>query len=198
MTGYTYTLVDNDLDFQAWVLTCARAMGVCIRMRDEPMSKLPPDRFEPSSHHKKALETETVELARLKALDQSGIVAEAGKYLNKRKNTRDTSRAKDGKNLKKLRATLERTRAWEPPTADHRGLKEFMVSQLEQSIRSESHDYHDKEEGEDATKTPESVVAALIEAAERSVTYHETEHQKEVERTAGRNRWLADLRASLA
>jgi hypothetical protein len=168
-------------------------------MRDEPMGVLPPERFKPSSYSKKRGEKAVAELARLKGLDQAGINAEAHKYLDRRQDMRTEGIEKGTNENEKLRAMLEKTRAWEPPTAGHHGLKDFMVSQLEASMTpARDYAYYSDEADQDATMTPESVVAKLIDRAERNIESAKNEHREEVERTEGRNRWLADLRASLA
>jgi hypothetical protein len=70
------------------------------------------------------------------------------------------------------------------------GIKEFMLQQLRISIDDFVLDPPKKLSG------PEWKAAKLAKAL-RDIEYHEREIAAEIARTEARNRWLADLRASL-
>ena len=76
------------------------------------------------------------------------------------------------------------------------GLKEFMLSQLQQSVD------HDVVDDDDIMKvrphsTDDEWLQSELQSALRDVEYHAREYAKELSRTARRNAWLAQLHASL-
>lgn len=78
---------------------------------------------------------------------------------------------------------------------DHVGLKDFMKSQIKQSI--------DFDCSTDCFKSPtrrlsgEGWLAERIAQCERDVEYHKIKHEAEVKRVLGRTAWVKALRQSL-
>ena len=77
----------------------------------------------------------------------------------------------------------------------HRVLKDFMVQQIEESIRFDcSTEYY---------KKPTELLTGnqwLLEKKQqllKDINYHTSEHQEEVERVRQRNEWIKQLRNSL-
>ena len=64
-TGYTAKLMENGQSFQEFVMFCARAMGVCVMMRDDSLDKPIPEKFEPSDYELKEMAKARTELDRL-------------------------------------------------------------------------------------------------------------------------------------
>lgn len=89
---------------------------------------------------------------------------------------------------------LAQVSAWEPPTPEHNGLKDFMLQQITESIKFDcSSDYDDP-----PTRVPGALwLHQRIERTRDRISRHAAEYEKEVERTEGRNRWLKALRDSL-
>jgi hypothetical protein len=90
---------------------------------------------------------------------------------------------------------LVRAAMWAPPTPDHVGLRDFMCSQIEESIKWDCNgDYYStltlKLSGSDWA-------AKRREELEHDIQYHEQEHEKEVLRAAQRTDWVRALRNSL-
>jgi len=55
-TGYTYPVVEGKItEFSDFALSCARAFGALITMRDDPHDTPIPETFEPSDYNAKKL-----------------------------------------------------------------------------------------------------------------------------------------------
>jgi hypothetical protein len=54
-TGYTAKLVESGQTFEEFVLTCARAFGALIELRDEPLDAPIPETLEPHSYYAEAV-----------------------------------------------------------------------------------------------------------------------------------------------
>lgn len=192
-TGYT-AAVKDDISFEQFVWSCARGMGALIMMRDEPTGAPIPERFEPSQYYAMAADKARAELARLETMSIEQVEAEAdAAYVAAVQSYRD--RIREALELRnKYSAMLAKVVQWEPPTAEHKGLQEFMASQLRQSIDFDcSTSYGEKPYRQDATAWHNGLIAK----ARKDILYYEAEQAKEVERTEGRNEWIAALRKSV-
>jgi hypothetical protein len=191
-TGYTADIKDG-ITFEQFAMTCARAFGACIALRDEPMGTEIPE-FEPSDYHAMAHQRAREELARLHVMTDAESEASALKaYLDECE--RRATRMRDQEALKaNYEAMLSKVMAWTPPSKEHVGLRDFMREQIEQSIKFDC-GYTEQPLQQ---QTGAVWLAERIATAERDIEYHAKEHAAEVARTAERNVWVRDLRASLA
>jgi hypothetical protein len=193
-TGYTAAVAEG-ISFEQFVMRCARAMGALVMMRDEPSDAPIPERFEPSTYSAGKLAEARAELERLDALTPEQVAAEAAAY-HAGALQRWTERTdKRHEQREQYEAMLDKVRTWAPPSTDHIGFKDFMVSQLTQTIDFDCGGTWDKE--------PEELSAAAwlgqqVREAQKNVAYHTKANAEEIERTESRNKWIADLRASLA
>lgn len=192
-TGYTAAIKDG-ISFEDFAMRCARGMGALIMMRDEPMNAPVPHEFKPGRYHSDELNKLLAKRERIKLMSAEDCSVAASEdhrrsvgYIKERTDEADALCAS-------YQSMLHQVRGWEPPTADHEGLKRFMVEQIESSLRFDSPSYRDSEPellgGEEWRKRESGQV-------EKDIAYHEDEHAKEVERTNQRNSWVAALRASL-
>ena len=108
----------------------------------------------------------------------------------------EEKRVRDGE-LGQCRQMLTQAQAWQPPTGEHQGLKDFMVQQISESMGLLD-GYYEAQIEAAKTRTPTSFYEEALAEAKRHLAWSEEQWQKEVERTEERNRWLSDLRASLA
>jgi hypothetical protein len=90
---------------------------------------------------------------------------------------------------------LEEVISWIPPTTEHHGLKDFMISQIKQSIDFDCRDFYKGKPLE--LKTPEEWLEDEMKQAQTDSEYHATEWMKERERVEKNNQWIRDLRKSL-
>lgn len=194
-TGYTAAIKD-DITFNQFAMSCARAMGACVTMCDESSSAPIPERFEPSDYHAKALKKAREELGCLQEMSITDSAAEADTEFDA-ETALHTKRIQDVVDLRnKYNAMLAQVDAWQPPTPDHEGMKKFMIEQLRSSIDFDcSTDYYGKHAPVrlDARQWRQKKIDAII----KDIAYHVKAHAEEVERTESRNTWLAALRTSL-
>jgi len=193
-TGYTAALYEGkEVAFNDFVLTCARAMGAAIMQRDDAPGPIA-DEYEVETYYRDSLEKakarledmETWKADQWKAAEQKDR-AEQTKGVNEAIQHASERRAR-------YESMLVQVQGWRPPTAEHEGLKNFMVEQLESSIKFDCSTTY-------LTIPPmrpwEEYKLAELTSAQRDVERAGTHWQEEQDRTAGRNKWVRDLRSSL-
>lgn len=192
-TGYTVDIA-KDITFEQYVWHCARAMGALIMMRDEPFDAPIPERFEPSDYNAKRLAEAHERLDWLNGLSAREASDEAAQAHSAALESHRRYESEKDTLRKKYWAMLEKVQDWTPPTAEHVGFKEFMESQIRDSIKFDCHNSYDREP---QPMTGIAWRAAETEKALKDVKYHSEEHAKEVTRNTQRNQWIASLRLSL-
>ena len=193
-TGYTAGVQDGKITtLKDFTFRCARARGDCVMQRDDSSDALP-ELPEPSDYHAKALVKDGERIVELDAMSDEDKAAMALKEYEAEKAFREKSRADDAKSRARYSLMLQRVRAWEPPSEEHAGLKEFMIEQLESSIKFDCHENSAHNRPPDPAKyTPEAWFLRAVEGAERSVLYHTKHNAEEIERTNGRREWIQAL-----
>ncbi len=188
-TGYTSTLHDGEQSFEEFIWSCARAMGALILMRDDASDTPIPKRFEPSKYEVERVEKARTDLARVIAMSDDEWVAEQAVKAAEHATHQMEYRQNQERMEARYRAMLDRVTAWEPPTVEHVGFRDFMIEQLESSIKFDCtpHDWPYK-----ALSHAEGITDA-----EETLARAEKYLAEDIERTEGRNGWLAALRESV-
>lgn len=194
-TGYTSGVQEGKItSFRDFAMCCARAFGANILMRDEPFDS-PIKEYEPSSYEKKR-----VEEAKAHLYDVERMTVDDARRLQTERNEKLTAELRlsmERKHVEQERyeTMLRQVQEWKPPTADHEGLKKFMIEQLTESIR---HDCYDPSEYYKLdTRSPLEYLRGEIERARQDVLDAEKSWQEELRRTRERNKWNRSLAASL-
>lgn len=194
-TGYTAGVADGTItDFSEYAMRCARAFGACIMLRDEPVSAEIPE-FEPSDHHAKALDQAK---SQLDALQKMNDTAQRRLWAKERANAAIVTRKRLGEianQQSRYESMLERAKAYNAPTPDHEKFAEFLVIQLEESIKFDCDTSYYEEQAE-----PDSFEVwrdSKIDKLNWSIDYHAKKHAAEVLRTKERNEWVRMLKVSL-
>lgn len=191
-TGYTCHVVDGKItEFPEFALSCARAFGALISMREEPADAPIPDEFKPSSYNETRLTESRAKLEELNAMTAEQVAERCAAAYTEAQASHDKYEADCCEQDRRLDAMLAKVAAWTPPTAGHVEMKAFMIDQLTISkrgsyrpmppLKMEPADWHRDQ----------------IEKAMKDIEYHAGEHAKEVERAKGRTEWLQQLRSSL-
>ena len=192
-TGYTANVKDG-ISFEQFVWQCSRAMGAMIMMRGEPFDAPIPDRFEPGDYHDKSHKEALAELGRLQALTTEQVLSECKSEHTESERRKANRLAENEAQLASYEAMLAKVEAWVPPTSDHEEFKEFMVSQLKESIKfDDSRNYLKPSQ----MPSPDEWLTEKIAKAKSVIDYYSEAHREEVARTEARNKWLAALRDSL-
>jgi hypothetical protein len=70
MTGYVHHMVEKNQTFPQFAMSCARAFGALVEMRDEGMDAKIPDEIKPEPYHKKAAAEARKELVAFEAMTE--------------------------------------------------------------------------------------------------------------------------------
>lgn len=197
MPSFYTEKIGKGITFQKFAMCCARAMGACIIMRDEPANAEIPKSFKPSTYNAKQLRKAQKHLATVSAMPLSACAAAAGEAYEKAKSFRDKEISERSELKLKYERMLSEVNAWNPPTADHVGMKEFMTEQIVQAINFDC-DTSYFGECPPLRMSAKNWKAAEIAAAAKDIVYHQKAQDEEVERTNKRNAWLKELRKSLS
>jgi len=197
-TGYTYPVSTGELtDFTDYALKCSRAFGVLVRMRDDSMDAPIPDKLEPSSYHKDMVDELTAKRKELLEYSESQIV----QAINTEYDAALERRKKEVEETDQMRVRymnmLAKAESWVPPTADHEPLKTFMVEQLRSSVNQDcAMSFTFPIPAKD--KKPEVWRTEKLNELEKELKYNIQKYEQDLENTAACNKWLKDLRDSLA
>lgn len=194
-TGYTNSIKDG-ISFQTFVMQCARAMGACVSMRDDPSDKPIPDKFEASSWHKDRIKETKKELETLKKTSLAQAELKAMKQYKKENQEVEQAINKANDLRIKYKTMLIQVKDWQLPTPDHQGLKDFMIQQINSSIEFDcgTSYYTDKQV---TLLTSQQWIEKETARLLKSLDYHIKKDMEERERVSGRNTWVKQLRESL-
>lgn len=196
-SGYTAAIADG-ITFKDFLMSCARAFGATITMRDDPADAPIPDEFQPSEWNKEQLEKAKANLAEIEALTDEQCAARLEKEKADSREYHAAELAKDSGLRQKYDTMLAQVQAWTPPSPEHEGIKKFMVDQIQDSIRFDCGSTYHQDAMEALERlTPEAWRAKQIEDAKWSIDYHAKQWDEEVARVAQRNRWIRQLRESI-
>jgi len=194
-TGYTQLLHDNpDTTTAEFIMRCARAMGACVSMRDEPLSTPIPETLKVDEYYvNRVVETQR-RLFELRAMTPE----QARNQAHLKQCEANLSRAEELEKYKKIAAVIENmtksVKEWRAPTEQHEGLKSFMLEQLGMENPEWMVDYYSKSakplDGDEWLKEE-------IERAKIDVERAEQRLAEEIESTAARNEWIKQLREAL-
>lgn len=194
-TGYTAGVADGTTTtFTAFALTCARAFGATLDMRDLPLDAVIPERFEPSDHHSRGIAEAKLELARLRALSPGDAQREM-----QQEHSRDMARwrqrsAEDAVKRVRYQVMLDAVATTAPPTPEHTKFWEFMRGQLVESLRFDCGGKYNVMPT--LMRWPQWVASKIVKT-QWSLDY-DTEHlDKELGRAAHNSQWVNALRGEL-
>lgn len=197
-TGYTAKLYEGEEQtFEDFALSCARAFGAAILMRDDDSSK--PMTIEAltddSDYHVKSIRHAKAELIRLKGLTPEEVASETHNAYLERVEFEERYKSERLAMRARYEAMLEKVRAWEPPSEEHVEFRMFMINQLEGSIDFDTSGADKQRDPEQ--QTPEQWLADRIAHQEKTIERSTEEEAKRIERNEGRIRWVNQLRESV-
>lgn len=195
-TGYTSDVQNGKIStLRDFALQCARGMGALITMRDEPWNAPIPKQFSPqNSYHDEHIDAAKKLLAELPALTAAECDARAQAEFDAA--MAEHLRYAGNRSLSKTRyqEMLGKVEQWKP--ADGlTGLKDFMLEQLNESIRFDCSGNYRPEPPK--RLTGERWREQTLEKASHDLAYHSEHREQEIQRTESRNRWLKALWDSL-
>lgn len=194
-SGYTDKVQKGEVtDFVEFAMTCARAFGACVMLRDEPLSSDIPEQ-EVDKYYLNRIEELKKELHWLEMATEEEVEAKAEEDYESQLRRREEALREGNESRERYEAMLEKAKAYMPPTQDHENLRRFMIEQLEQSIEWDCNNDYWKEEPVKLTGAQyyRQREKKLIE----DIAYCEAKHVEEISRTESRNLWLRQLKESL-
>ena len=205
-TGYTQIFGEREVEFPEFASRCARAMGPCVMLRDEPLSGELPDEISDdfsANYYRKKVHSTEMQISRLRKAKPNQL---RSKMLRELKTTavysvQERQRALQLKN--RYAKMLQDVAAWKPPTEDHIEFKKFMVQQLVDSAKHDCEtEYYDRRDAEVlqilGTMTPEQWRDEKLIELQQSLEYYRKEMKKEKEHRERSNAWIQALKASLS
>lgn len=188
-TGYTWPVRNGEVTFEEFVLDCARAFAWWMRDSDSKTLTDPPI----SNTYAKLLRKEKAKLARLESLSAEEIMAEHEEAYWK---VREDNLEMGLENIvirKRYLGMLDKVETWKPPSEVHEGLKNFMIEQLNDSIKHDcGSDFQYKINPRHFEWHEER-----IKQAKRMVDSYTEKAAEEAQRNIDNQRWTDQLRESL-
>ena len=195
-TMYTASIA-NGITFKDFAMRCAKAMGACVTMRGDPVDK-PISVFKPLDYNKKKSEKAEIELKRLQIMDIAMAGKEARKEYNAEVDKINKQIKKDNELICKYKSMLVLVEAWQPPSCEHTEFKDFMISQITESIKFDCDvSYYMRNLLKLQLLTGEQYLEKKIAQSLKDILYHQEEYANEVRRVDNRNRWIKQLKESL-
>ena len=195
-TGYTAGILDGKVNtFEEFATVCTRAFGATIHMRDNPMDS-PYEPRTPSDYHTNSIQSKRERLEEIESMSDEKIVEDFNTQLGEDLKYHQTKMEEDKRNLEKLNSMLESAKSWVPPTEDHQPFRNFMIEQIESTIKVDGDpSYHVnkmvgiKKQMEEGIN-PKEYREETIQEIRGQISYHETEYQKELVRCKDSNDWM--------
>lgn len=201
-TGYTEPILKGKVtNFKDYAKLCMRAFGATIHMRDDSLD-VEYSKREPTDYHMKALKSWEEKLIEFKSFTDE-------QFLEKRRSEIKDSIDYHAKkmleceiNLNRLTSILTDVNDWVPPTEDHQGIKEFMVNQIEQTIKGDADFEYHSEELERynvmlETLNVDDVKRKYMDDAIYNINYHIKHNTEELRRVKKSNDWVETFLNSL-
>lgn len=194
-TGYTAAVARGEVNhLKPFALSCARAFGALVMMRDEPGDAPVTDAaFRPTDYHTKAIAAAEAMLLKVGAMTDAECVAEAESDHLASVKRFEEQRRENAETAERYNAMLRQVHAWQAPTAEHLSLKDFMLQQLHESLRFDCDYLPEITPSLSASEWR----AAQIAQAQKDIAYHAPKHREEVERCAQRKAWYEALVGAL-
>jgi len=193
-TGYTAKVEDGSVtELRDYMLICARAFGALIMMRDDPMDAPIPTKLEPDTgYYDKRITELTADIAKLSAMSADDVLTESLAANNEARRRHREYEAEDQRRLERHQAMAAKVEKWRPPTREHVEYKQFMLQQLEVSSQHLGSTL-------DLPAMPigEEWRAKRLSDLQSQLAQNQRNRDQEIERTAGRQKWLDALLASL-
>lgn len=201
-TGYTVGIIDGTTkDFKDYAKSCMRAFGATMHMRDDNSSAEYRE-AKPSKYHIEKLEKLREQKRGLAKTDDTTILEKTRKELeiDYKDNLKRIEEIKSTK--VKLENFLKEAKAYEEPTTEHKGIKSFMIEQLESTLNFDG-DYSFYEELNLKIKAQLNNLNATVirleklRDIEKDIAYHLKSNRQETERCEKANLWVTNFLYSL-
>ncbi len=201
-TGYTAGILDGKIKtFKDFAKQCIRAFGAAIHMRDEPLSE-PYKPAEPLDYYKEEIEACKKQIKKYENMSDEDILHKKELELKTRISDLEETIEERKATAELLNDMLKQAKLYKPPTDDHQGIKDFMVEQLETTIKRDGDSGYYEEELKNAKKELESLDPAvvrkeLLNDIKAELAYYTDKYEKDLKAVEQSNKWAEDFFKSL-
>ena len=202
-TGYTADIVEGKIStFKEFAKKCMRAFGATIHMRDEPLDKEYKKRSPDDYYYARIHEIESQLVKALKAPDKFFIDMEMDRLKSDYSYHKKKIEEKKA-TYERLASILEETENWNPPTKEHAGIKDFMIQQLEETIKYDGDSSYNEGELDDIVRQMESPIDIKrvkdehIESLKEDLESAKKRLEEEIKRCEDSDEWVSQFLKSL-
>jgi hypothetical protein len=202
-TGYTAEIIDGKVTtFKEFAQKCMRAFGSTIHMRDEPLDK----KYVPRKVEKYYIESvkeAKKKLDELKKADDQFFINKVKGELKSDYTYYEEKLEKVLESKARLDSILKDAKNWSPPTEDHTGIKDFMIQQLEETLKYDGNTEYYETELKEIKKKMESPIdistirKEMIEDAEEDLENSKNRLEEEIKRCDDSNKWVEEFLKSI-
>lgn len=191
-TGYTEGI--EKLSFNQFVWKCARAFGAFIMQREDSLNSKPVLEESLDGYYTTALQEAKDALAVFDSKSEKQRLKDAEQEIRKEIKATEKALAEKENLLKCYERKLAEAKAWIPPSDDHQGLKEFMISQITDSIRHDCDlSYYRNSLEKLETESFKCRVDEIHKRLVSNIKYYAEQSREEHDRVTSRNRWKRQL-----
>lgn len=196
-TGYTNEVADGKITkFSDFAKVCARAFGAYVSLRDSPSGIELPKEIQVDDHYIKSVED-----AIKSGEDWNNLSMDDKRILHK--NEYDEKINYNMNRVAEIKQTLERYRSmkekviiWNPPNEIQK-LKEFMLSQLDDSLKfDDTLSYYDITAEEQKVEFNQWLKNKQTDI-EKNIEFYKKSLSEEIERKRISNQWISEFFKSL-
>lgn len=201
-TEYTAKLYSGEeQSFEEFAIQCSRAFGAFSHMKDEPFYDNVPEMipFDLSFHHERISHALQLFVDFQNKSDYAIEVKMRQEYEYSLEKLQATVQRKKAAQ-QRYEAMLAKVESWNPPTEDHKNIKEFMIQQLKDSLASDCSTEYEKREIQELQQNKETVEqyrARQTEILKKNLDFAKEQLDKEIHSIQEKNQWILDFRKSL-
>lgn len=193
-TGYTSYVQDGKItELKDFLLLCAKNFGALIHMRDDKLDCDIKYR-EVGEFYPRKLEEAKREFEWFKKLSDEEIQKKIDESYERRVKEKEDSLRDFDMRRKRYLDMLEKVEYWNPPTMDHRKLKEFALQQLKDSLKFDCSDdmrvyYLEAPKKYSLEEYKQELTKQYLKDIER----YAKEYRNDLESVEQANKWIDDL-----
>lgn len=190
-TGYTYKIEEGNVSFKDFAMDCARAFGAMSHLRDIGRDT-PYTPKKVSEYHPKEVQAAIKKRDTLLNMTADTIQAKCDADFASAMKDWEASEKKRVEILGRYQAMLARVVAWNPPTPDHTGIKQFMIDQINLCLPDFVHPRE-----KPAPVAPGEYFRHAMDSILWDIDYHTKRANEEANRASSDNEWVKKLEESL-
>ncbi|MDY4494940.1 MAG: hypothetical protein SPE24_08700 [Erysipelotrichaceae bacterium] len=201
-TGYTAFIEDGTITTgKEFLLLCSSAFGIALDIRDEPLTVPTPTHFEPDNYYQRRYDEAVKKLAEGRKI----TFGEAREHMRKT-HADKVERAKLAIiRMKSINDKYAEVRGqivrWNPPTEEHKRIKNFALEQIDMCINPESmFEYYQKIIDEpfiDSNEAVQKYMEEFIGYLEQDVARAKEALEREIENAKGKTVFMKEFIDSL-